>query len=311
MNFPTKPTFEEFIPTCTPLAQIKELEDEFDARIQTISTALMGFQSQEDPKENLANFLQADQDFLGIVLALANLSQEKFYRLLAAQRFAKGDYGTEWDKDRIFRELTKDRNFAVTLAELFIQGRESPLLKAHISRFYLNQLALPTDWQRIIQDPVLIQSVVRKKLAGEYSVKKGKAIEELINQHLNTLTQEYGIPYQKGQVRLVGKEVDHVLPSRDEPWIMIMSSYMETTASGQTARANEQRDMYLSVENDNLRYGYRRILINFIDGAGWLARRSDLRKIHGSCHYIVNLKTLHLLSDIIISNIPSSYRKKG
>ena len=88
---------------------------------------------------------------------------------------------------------------------------------------------------------------------------------------------------------------------------MIMASYMETTASGQTTRANEQREMYLSVQRHNSRYNEERILVNFVGGAGWLARRSDLRKLHRDCDYIVNLRTLDRLEAIICRYVPETY----
>jgi len=86
-----------------------------------------------------------------------------------------------------------------------------------------------------------------------------------------------------------------------------MTAYNETTSSSQTQRANEHREMFLVVQNDNLRYGRKRVFVNFIDGAGWLARRSDLRKLYDGCDYIINLKTLDRLPAIICKYVPETY----
>src|ERR1043166_7492913 len=72
---------------------------------------------------------------------------------------------------------------------------------------------------------------------------------------LQALKDEYGITFTKGQVALLGKEVDHVVPSFEDPCVLIMSSYMETTSSGQTARANEQQAMYAKLREHHIRYG--------------------------------------------------------
>jgi hypothetical protein len=74
---------------------------------------------------------------------------------------------------------------------------------------------------------------------------------------------------------------------------------METTSSGQTVRANEQNKIYQDIIGRNIRYNENRILINIIDGAGWLARRSDLRKLYNGCHYCINYNNLNQLDSII------------
>ncbi|TVR19631.1 MAG: hypothetical protein EA396_12355 [Anaerolineaceae bacterium] len=303
-----KPSIDDFIRSCTPLAVLPELEREIQSRVDAITSALIAHHDVDDPIENLANFLQADRNFLGVILALTNLSQEKFLRILSASRFATGDYGTEWGPSRIYTKLQNEPDFARQVARLFIEGQKNPLLARHVAAFYLKQLALPDDWSDIIRDKNLVQGAVRQKLQGEYNVKKGGMIEQIIREQLDNLTTTYNVSHTKGQVRLVGgKEVDHVLPTLDDPHIMIMSSYMETTSSSQTARANEQREMYLRVQGENQRYGGQRIFINFVDGAGWLARRSDLRKLHASCDYILNLNTLDQLRGIICRYMPDQY----
>lgn len=109
-----------------------------------------------------------------------------------------------------------------------------------------------------------------------------------------------------------GKEVDLVVPSLSEPYVMVMVSYMETTSSGQTARANEQRSMYQKVREERERYpnNPRRAFVNVVDGGGWLARRTDLMKLHASCDYCLNLKTLDVLKQIILAHVPARYLKK-
>lgn len=92
---------------------------------------------------------------------------------------------------------------------------------------------------------------------------------------------------------------------------MIMTSYMETTSSSQTARANEQSEMYGKIQGKRRRHDKNLIFVNFVDGAGWLARRSDLRKLYEGCDYIINLKTLDVLEAIICKFVPSAFFKTG
>ncbi|MFO3797618.1 MAG: DpnII family type II restriction endonuclease, partial [Anaerolineales bacterium] len=123
---------------------------------------------------------------------------------------------------------------------------------------------------------------------------------------------KWGIPYAQGQVKLVGKEVDYVLPSLEELFVMIMVSYMETTSSNQTTRANEQLAMYQKIVGENVRYPReQRVLVNVVDGAGWLARRSDLRKVYEGCHYCLNMRTLSQLETIVLSYVPRRFFPRG
>jgi hypothetical protein len=126
---------------------------------------------------------------------------------------------------------------------------------------------------------------------------------------INRLCDIYGFTQAKGQVQAMalGKEVDIVIPSLENPIILIMSSYMETTSSNQTTRANEQNEMYQKIVGENVRYDQKKIFVNFVDGAGWLARRSDLRKIYNGCHYCININSLEQIEPIIYKYLPKQY----
>jgi len=308
-RLPQKPSFNEFISTCTPFYKKPELEEEMRERVQVIVNHLLNFEPSEDPKENLINFLRRDDEFLGIILHLTNLSQEKFKRIITAKRFARGDYGTEWSPDRIIRMIRNDDEFACEIAELFLEGADNEFLKNHIPEFYLDQLNLPDEWEEIIRDDTIIGDTIRSKLTGEYSNKKGEYFEKFMRDKINTLAEQYGFAHDKGQVQAMslGKEVDIALPNLDEPYIMIMISYFETTGSGQTSRATEQSEMWSKINSHNIRYNDNRKFVNFIDGSGWLARRSDLRKIFDACHYCLNIRTIDQIEPIIYKFLPDRF----
>lgn len=173
--------------------------------------------------------------------------------------------------------------------------------------FYLEQLYLPANWPEIIKDENIIANVVRKKLTGEYTDRKGEFVERKIRNILDSIQEKYGVPHVHGQVGFLGKEIDHVLPTLEEPHVMIMVSYMETTSSSQTARANEQLAMYQKIIGENVRFGRQRVFVNVIDGAGWLARRSDLVKLYRGCDFCLNMKTLDQLEAIICRYVPDRY----
>jgi len=303
--------FDDFVKTCTPLLKIPELEQLMRERVRDIVAGLLNFESNTDPAQNLKQFLQKDGNFLGVLLALTNLSQEKFLRIITAQRFAVQDFGPEWGAPRIYAKIKKDDVFAEQIARLFLEGRDSKLLAEQVADFYLDQLSLPANWSEIIRDQNIIGNIVRKKLAGEYTDQKGEFVERQVRGIFEEIYKKYGVPYAHGQVKLVGKEIDHAIPSLEEPYVMVMVSYMETTSSNQTTRANEQQAMYQKIIGDNVRYpNNQRVFVNVADGAGWLARRSDLRKIHAGCHYCLNMQTLGHLESIVLNHVPKRFFKK-
>lgn len=305
-----KPSLDEFIKTCTPLLKIPELETEMRDRVRAIVAELFNFQPDTDPVKSLKQFLRRDENFLGVLLALTNLSQEKFLRILTAQRFADQDYGVEWGAKKIYQMITKDDEFAERIARLFLEGRDSKVLAEQVADFYLDQLSLPANWSNVIRDQNVVENVVRKKLTGEYTDRKGEQVEKIIRVRLDGLRNEYGLSYAHGQVKLVGKEIDHAMPSLQDPFVMVMTSYMETTSSNQTTRANEQNAMYSKIRESNTRYGVKRVFVNMVDGAGWLARRSDLRKLHDGCDFCLNMKTLDQLDAIILHYVPAKFFNK-
>ena len=305
-----KSSFDDFIKTCTPLLKIPELEDLIRERVRNIVSGLLNFESSTDPAQNLKQFLQKDKNFLGVLLVLTNLSQEKFLRIITAQRFASQDFGAEWSAPRIYAKIKNDNVFAEQIARLFLEGRDSKLLTEQVADFYLDQLSLPVNWPEIIRDQNVIGNIVRKKLAGEYTDQKGEFVERQVRGMLDEVQQKYGVPHAHGQVRLVGKEIDHAIPSLEEPYVMVMVSYMETTSSNQTTRANEQQAIYQKIIGENVRYPKnQRVFVNVVDGAGWLARRSDLRKIYEGCHYCLNMGTLFQLESIVLNHVPTKFFK--
>ena len=69
--------------------------------------------------------------------------------------------------------------------------------------------------------------------------------------------------------------MDFLIPSRSNPKIIVESSYVVTTSSGQGDKAKAEQSVYKMIKQhypDSLFMG-------FLDGLGWLVRRGDLRRM--------------------------------
>ncbi len=296
---PQKSTFDAYVASCTPLLKLPAFEADMRRRVCEIASRLVGFDYASQPESSLVAFMREDVDLLKVLLKMTNLSQEKFKRIIAAERHARGDYGNEWDISRIHRNIVRDDPFAESIADLFLEGRDNPTLAEHVADFYLDQLAFPEKWADLLRDRDFAARIAREMLAGDYSDKKGDEIERIVSDRLDVALSGTGLTSVKGRVPFLGKEVDLAIPNLENPEISIMISYMETTSSSQTTRANEQETMFSDVNRWNSRNHTNRAFVNVVDGGGWLARRPDLRRLHRDSHYCLSINMLDQLDDIV------------
>ena len=79
------------------------------------------------------------------------------------------------------------------------------------------------------------------------------------------------------------------------------------TGSGQTTKRNDEVKASEEIRRHNIQKGKNIAFVNLCDGAGWLARQADLKRIYDCSDYVINLKNLNLLEEIILYHIPSKY----
>ena len=132
-------------------------------------------------------------------------------------------------------------------------------------------------------------------------------MESKIQQKLEKIKATYGVGYARGRSMLIDTDIDFAVPNLEDPWVIIMSSFQETTSSGQTTKARDMLNAYIKVIQRNSRYGENRAFVNFVDGGGWLARKRDLERLVDQCHYFINLHYLDMLEAIILKHTPERY----
>jgi hypothetical protein len=54
------------------------------------------------------------------------------------------------------------------------------------------------------------------------------------------------------------------------------------------------------IDYEKLRNDSNIMMINILDGAGWIGRGSDCKQIYYNCHHFLNLKMIHKLEQIIV-----------
>lgn len=217
-------------------------------------------------------------------------------------------FDSEWNFNRIKSQIRKDDDFAKIIAKLLVEGTEDKGLKKLLPRYYLEKLNL----KKVAGEPEIKRKLKIKEQESRkwYGILKGNRVETIIGDGLERIKLKYGVSYDKGRIDLIHTDADWVVPGKEDPYVVIMVSYQETTSSGQTNKARDMYRGYERVRERNMRYKEKRVFINFVDGIGWLARKADFKRLVEECHYFLNLKHLDMLESIMKKHVPGKFFKK-
>jgi hypothetical protein len=308
-----KISFQEVWESSTIFYVDDDLEDEIDAEVESL------LETASDPRilEGVAieetaidDFLYHNENALDVILRDIELSEEKFMRIISLLRklgripggFAADD--VEWSIDKIKRKITREMGFAQVIARLLVDGIRDNELVRFIPRYYLDTL----NYRNIMGSSQTARRIrYKRSMIGTYGGRKGYKVEGRIQQKLAEITAKHGIAFGKGRSRMIETDTDFVVPNVEDPWIIIMSTFQETTSSGQTNKTRDMLSAYERVQRTNSRYGGNRAFVNFVDGGGWLARKRDLERLVAQCHYFINLQHLDMLESIVIEHVPERY----
>lgn len=308
-----KLTFQEAIDACVAFYNDEALEQRFDAFVQERLNEItqykaIGFAGPAT-LENLIKFLRTEPRGLSRILGQLQLSKEKFKRIVTLLRKLEQAFDREWSIKQIERRITTDDTFVARVANLFISGSNDPLLTQHLPRFYRERLNL-----KELAEPSINQHRLRIRLKnqyiGTYSNWKGDLVEGLIRGKLEQIRKTYGVGFAAGVTPLLNVTVDWAIPNLDDPHVIVMSSYQETTSSGQSTKARDMLACYQAISQRNVQFLENRAFVNFVDGGGWLARQKDFRRLVAGCHYFLNIANLDMIASIVLQHVPSKYFSK-
>ena len=305
-----KLAFQEAWDTSTIFFVDDDLENEIDLKVKSLlETAEDSRITSNAPinEESVKKFLTQRELGLDVVLLEIELSEEKFMRIISLLRKLgriEGGFDTEWGIQKIKTKLRQDPDFLTEVVNLLLNGKREAELSHFIPRYYLETL----NYSEIRSSSSAARYVrYKKSLIGTYSGRKGYKVEEQIRNILEKCKDQYGIPFTKGRSLYIETDIDFAIPTLEDPWVILMSSFQETTSSGQSTKARDMLNAYEKVQRANSRYNENRVFINFVDGGGWLARKRDYQRLVNQCHYFINLQTLNQLEEIILQTVPKRY----
>ena len=174
--------------------------------------------------------------------------------------------------------MKSNENFAKGIVNIFFEGSTVPVLTQALPLFELKKLSVEKLEFKIES---LVDTLIRYKEKGSYAGKKENNPEVLIEKIL----EELEIPYTSGDLqKLVGvldeekRTMDFIIPDQDNPLLIIESSYVVTTSSGQGDKAKTEINVAKLIK----KHYPKALFIGFVDGIGWYVRKNDLKRMVGA-----------------------------
>lgn len=272
-------------------------EEKYEGYINSLRETLLVVKNQVETeglqKEIFVDLLKNKENGLRVLLALTGFSNEYLKRLLTVVRvtndkeLSKLIFKKKWCKDisidnikeygdkQIEKFIKTNEHFTKGLVNLFFEGSTIPFLANTIPLFELKKLSIEKLGFKI---PAMLDTLVRYKEKGSYAGHAQNNAETVIS----NIIKASGFTYQKGDLtELLNKEtvakrtMDFILPDKVNPKLIIESSFLVTTSSGQDDKSKTEGNINILIR----KYYKKAKFIGFVDGIGWYVRKGDLRRM--------------------------------
>lgn len=275
----------------------QRFEEKYEGYLNAIRESLLVLKNEVEmrglKKEIFERLLAENENGLTALLALTGFSNESLKRLITLIRVVDNhplarlsfkekwhqpedlENIKEWSDATIARKLRKNEHFRAGLVNVFFEGATLPFLASTIPLFELKKLSISKLQFDI---PSMIDTLVRYKEKGSYSGQKNNNPETVVADLLESL----GLTHETGDLgELITnapdtkRTMDFIIPNKENPRIIVESSFLVTTSSGQGDKSKTE----ISIRQLIKRHYPRAKFIGFIDGIGWYVRKEDLKRM--------------------------------
>ena len=277
----------------------RAFEEEYEAHITALKETLLVLRNQVQTQgltKTLIEYLILEKkNGLKALLALTGFSNESFMRLITFIRvvddkeLSKLSYRdqwldeaeldtpsiTEWKDAKIEKKIQECASFRKGIVNLFYEGSTIPLLSRTLPLFELKKLSVS---KLSFETDAMIDTLIRYKEKGSYSGKKENNPEIVIQ----NLLAEMEINFESGDLDklkehafIQKRTMDFIIPNQEDPRIIIESSYLATTSSGQGDKSKTE----VSIRDLIAEHYPKAHFWGFVDGIGWYVRKTDLERM--------------------------------
>lgn len=186
-----------------------------------------------------------------------------------------GDDTREWPDKKIENKLRMSPYFRKGIVNLLYEGATVPSLSRTLPLFELRKLSIS---KLCFEPEAMIDTLIRYKEKGSYSGQKSNNPEVVIEDLLANMEISYvhgDLCKLKHHAQASKRSMDFIIPDKDDPLIIIESSYMTTTSSGQGDKSKVELSMRSLIKEHYPRAQFW----GFVDGIGWYVRQTDLHRM--------------------------------
>lgn len=275
----------------------KKFEERYEGYINSIKETLLVLKNkiQTDglKKEVFEDLIAKKENGLRALLALTGFSNEYLKRLTTIIRVVdipelnklvykeywpkEKDINDikEWSDDAIDRLINKNEYFRKGIVNIFFEGATVPFLVNTVPLFELKKLSIS---KLKFEIPEMIDTLIRYKEKGSYSGMKENnpeiLVEALLNElHISFACGDLGELIQNAPDSK--RTMDFIIPNKKNPKIIVESSYLVTTSSGQGDKSKTE----ISIDALIKKHYPAAHFWGFIDGIGWYVRKNDLKRM--------------------------------
>jgi len=274
-----------------------KFEESYEGYLNTINEILLVLKNRIETeglkREFVEELIAEKENGLRAILALTGFSNEYLKRLITvirvvddeelARLVCKEKWNVEestnnlkeWSDSKISKLIIENRFFRKGIVNLFFEGSTIPFLANTIPLFELKKLSIS---KLKFEVPAMIDTLVRYKEKGSYSGIADNNPETVIKNLLDDLD----IRFDKGDLtELLTREavakrtMDFIIPNKDKPRVIIESSFLVTTSSGQGDKSKTEGNINVLIR----KYYKKAKFIGFVDGIGWYVRKGDLERM--------------------------------
>lgn len=275
----------------------QKFEENYEGYINSLKETLLIVKNKVETeglkKEIFEWLLKEKENGLRALLALTGFSNEYLKRLTTIIRIVDNaelnalvfkdkwfneknpENIQEWSDGTILKKIQQNEYFRKGLVNIFFEGASIPFLASTIPLFELKKLSISKLNFEISE---LIDTIIRYKEKGSYSGMKGNNPETLIAEVLEKL----GLTFEIGDLtELINnapdnkRTMDFIIPNKKNPLIIVESSFLATTSSGQGDKSKTEISINSLIKDHypNAKF------IGFVDGIGWYVRKGDLKRM--------------------------------
>lgn len=272
-----------------------DIEAKYDALVKTQTEELINKISQLNEKDSFVKFVREDKSAIDDLITLLGVSEEKFKRVISWVRIKRGYvFDAEWSSSALRQKMLQDNKIMNLMFELITEGYRSPTLTPVIPSFILSDFRLDESRLCLLKNKEYVCHLIKTSLSTKYNSEYCTYYDNIVCKKIREIANHTGSLYEPNSAIPNTPFTNVAYIEKDSMYIIINSKFYLTTSSSQTRYAK-----YLQQISATAQSYANIIVINMLDGAGWIGRSADYSKIYYACKYFLNLNNIGQIECII------------